>query len=299
MSHIALLLLFAIFAGFAMNDTLNAESIEVLTERMHYTEGPAISPDGSKVWFTEAGPAHVIRVHPIGESESDILLKTEDSGGANGLFVRHGKLYVCEDRIARQVSVWTLDEDGTPGDKTVLASEFDGSRFNGPNDLVVDANGGVYFTDPNYSRRDDGPGVEAVYFIAPDGEGQISEVITDLQRPNGIGLSPDEATLYVADSDAKAIWAYDIEVSGKPGQGRLFHDVTAFGTPDGMTVADDGTLYIAIFQGHLLKLSSDGELLWSLETGPKTSNVVINKDQTRLYFTSDHRLKTLELVENK
>lgn len=287
-----------IITVFVISSPIFAESkVDSLTDPMGYTEGPAITDDGKVVFFTEAGPAHAIHRYAVGEPGSKVVLEKKDSGGANGMLVRHDRLYVCEDRVARKVAYWTLDEQHRPTERHLIADSIDGKPFNGPNDLAVDAEGGVYFTDPNFAKRNDGPGVEQVYFVTPGG--QPVSVADQLERPNGVILSPDEKLLYVADSNGKTIWCFTVESPGKLQDAQVFADVSDYGTPDGMTVDQGGNVFVAIFQGYLLSFAPDGAMRWQLETGNKTSNVDITPDQKTLYFTSEHMLKSLELESIK
>src|SRR5690606_38221050 len=132
-------------------------------------------------------------------------------------------------------------------DFETIAARYDGRRFNSPNDLTVDSKGTIWFTDPPYGLEDgpDSPAREldvlGVYRVVPGGEASL--VVRDLTRPNGIGLSPDEATLYVSNSDPeRAVWmAYRIDADGNVGDARLLFDATpevarASGLPDGLEV---------------------------------------------------------------
>lgn len=254
---------------------------------MHYTEGPTLTGDGS-VYFTEAGPAHSIHRFDPETGDLHLVLDATRSGGANGIEYRDGKLYVCEDRINRAVSVF--DEDLN---RTLLAETFEGNRFNGPNDLAIDDRAGVYFTDPKYGKKDYELDHESVYYIDP--EGNVHQVIDDLERPNGIALSLDGTRLYVADNKAKKIHVYPVNAPGELGEAELFHDLTDLGGPDGMDVAPNGTLGIAIFNGNLVMLNGEGERVLVIDTPRKTSNLDFAPDGSLLYFTSDNSLFRLEL----
>ncbi len=147
--------------------------------------------------------------------------------GSNGLILDpQGRLAMCQHGDRRVVRV---ERDGT---WTVLADRYEGKRFNSPNDLVFRSDGTLYFTDPPYGLV--GPererlgelGFCGVYRVTPDGK--VTLVTRELSCPNGIALSPDEKTLYVANSDgARPIWmAYPVREDGTVGEGRIFFDAS-------------------------------------------------------------------------
>src|SRR5262249_12119043 len=134
---------------------------------------------------------------------------------------------------------------------TTLIDRFEGKRLNSPNDLVYKSDGSLYFTDPPYGllKQDDDPAKElkfnGVYRLAA---GKLQALVRDMTRPNGIAFSPDEKTLYIANSDEKRkVWMrYDVASDGTLKNGRVFFDVTAEkedGLPDGMKVDAQGNLY--------------------------------------------------------
>lgn len=281
--------------------------IETVAEGFDFVEGPALAPDGS-IWFTDI-PANAI--HRFDPATGETTQITNDSGGANGLmFLDHGDgfrpmLVVCEDRVRRRVAFKTPHPDMPNGLSTQIVVN---GHFNGPNDLVaLYVEGGpaiVFFTDPLYGNRPNPVGVEAVYEIdmsqpmALSHPGQIgaAPIITDLVRPNGIGLSPDQRTLYVADNAAKKIMAYPLDEDGKrDGEGLLFHDVSDLGGPDGMTVDAQGRVYQAIFGKGIVVVSPEGERLDFVATGPKTTNCVLAEDGRVLYVTAEGALKRIAL----
>ena len=163
------------------------------------TEGPAVAPDGS-IYFSDI---------PSGEEKGQILrfdpttgktgVFTADSGKSNGLaFDAHGDLIACEgaDHGGRCVSRWNVKT----GKRTVLVDRFEGKRFNAPNDVTIDAKGRIYFTDPKYVGSEPRElEHRSVYVIDPDGK--THEVTHDVEKPNGIAISPDQKTLYVADTN--------------------------------------------------------------------------------------------------
>ena len=212
--------------------------------------------------------------------------------GSNGLlFDSEGRLTLCE-HGDRRVSVLT---EG--GGKRTLADNYRGKRFNSPNDLVYATNGNLYFTDPIYglpdrqndSRRE--MDYCGVYLLRPGGE--VVLLTKDFTRPNGIGLSPDEKTLYVAQSDSAApIWrSYPIKNDGTLGRGKVFFDALSYkadgvGNPDGMAIDQDGNLW-ATGPGGIYIFSPNGDLLGRIETGEHSSNCAWGDDGSTLYMTVD------------
>ena len=211
------------------------------------TEGPVALPDGSVI-FTETLANRVTRIAPDGSTSTFI----RDSNGANGLgFSANGDLYAVQTLKPRVGIIY-------PANKAkILADQFEGTPFNRPNDLVVDKRGGVYFTDPGVAPKPNEVSTTkpAVYYIKPNGE--ILRIITDIQRPNGIQLSPDEKVLYVANTAGEYVYAYDVNEDGTIGAKRKFALLeglrkTEAGTSsgaDGLAVDSAGRLYVATTEG--------------------------------------------------
>lgn len=212
--------------------------------------------------------------------------------GSNGLMLDgNGHLNICEHgdrRISRL----------TPGGgKITVADRFDGKRFNSPNDLVFDSAGNLFFTDPPYGlpkgERDPAREMDicGVYRMAVDGN--VTLVTDELPRPNGVGLSPDEKTLYVAQSDPeRPVWmAYPLKADGTVAAGRELASAKTYmadspGLPDGFDVHSDGTLF-ASGPGGVFVITPGGKLLGRIHTGGRVSNCTLDDDETTLYMTCD------------
>jgi len=276
------------------------EKIEVLTEGYNWSEGPVwIKSDGhllfsdvpeNKIhkWSPKTG--HSIFMDPSG-FEGD---NGEKEPGSNGLMVdNEGRLLVCDHGNRR---IYRVEKDGT---KTTVTERFEGKRFNSPNDLVVNSKGEIFFTDPPYGLKDKTKreiDFCGVYRVAVDGT--VTLITKELERPNGIGLSPDEKTLYVAQSHRPApIYnAYSIHDDGSiDAKGKLLYNSIKLaeagdpGMPDGMCVDSKGNLW-ATGPGGVLIISPEGKLLGRILMGQNTANCTFGGDGTTLYITSDDKI---------
>jgi gluconolactonase len=178
---------------------------------------------------------------------------------------------------------------------------FEGKRLNSPNDLVYHSRGDLYFTDPPYGLpgtfKDPQRELEftGVYRLSPDG--RLTLLTRELTAPNGIAFSPDEQTLYVAQSDGqRPIWmAYPVNADGTIGAGKLLADAKAAqqagkpGAPDGLKVDVTGNLF-ATGPGGVWVIAPDGTHLGTIETGVPTANVAWGDDGSMLYITANDTL---------
>lgn len=255
-----------------------------------FTEGPAADAKGN-VYFTDIPHERIHKVDLAGK----LTTFREQSGRANGLmFNGAGELVACEGGTGRVV---TIAPDGKK--VRVLAETYGGKRFNAPNDLVIDKHGGVYFTDPNFGRKDKKPQKTlAVYYVSE--AKKVARVIENLPRPNGIILSPNEKTLYVVPSDAETVMAYPVGEPGQLGKGRVFFRLkqpwwrTNTGG-DGLTVDTKGNLYITSQLGIQI-VNPEGALVRVLGFPEKPANVTFGgKDFKTLYVTARTSVYTLRM----
>ena len=276
--------------------------IEVLASGFEWSEGPVWVKDGGYLLFSDI-PRNVVMRWKEGEGVKEYLRPAGYTGvadygrepGSNGLTLDpQGRLVLCEHgdrRVAR------LEKNGG---KRTLADNYQGKRLNSPNDLVYHSNGDLYFTDPPYglpqnvqdSRKE--LDFQGVYRLSKDG--QLTLLTKELARPNGLAFSPDEKTLYVAQSDPeKAIWmAYPVQNDGTLGTGRVFADATSMvgkeqGLPDGLKVDRNGNLF-ATGPGGVHIYNPAGKLLGRIGTGQKTANCAWGEDGSVLYITADKYL---------
>lgn len=215
-----------------------------------FTEGPAAAADGT-VYFSDIANNRIMQFDPATGKHS---VFREPSGRSNGLlFDTQGRLLACEGnewgdgdggrRITRT--------DLATGEIEVVTERFDGHRYNAPNDIACCSNGRIFFTDPCYGDRSRMETEhESVYRI--DVDGTVTRVITqpEIERPNGIALSPDEKTLYLVDScptigGNRKIWGFDLATDGALSNQRVVIDFAPGRGGDGMAVDSQGNLYIA------------------------------------------------------
>jgi gluconolactonase len=222
----------------------------------------------------------------------------EASDAANGLmFDADGNLISC-DGGARRVTM--LGQDGTV--KAVLADRYNGKMFNSPNDLVIDSEGGIYFTDPRFGGQDDvEQDKEAVYYRRKDGT--LVRIIDDMIKPNGVILSPDEKTLYVGDSAREYIRAYDIRADGTVRNGRDFGMLSSLieggherrNGADGLKIDVEGNLYVAASSG-IEVFDKNGKHLGVIEVPEVPANCTFGgQDYRTLFITARTSLYRVEL----
>jgi gluconolactonase len=282
--------------------------VERIAEGFDWSEGPVWDRKEGFLLFSDV-PQNTVFKWQQGKGVSVFLKPSGYTGstprggepGSNGLLMdSQGRLILCQHgdrRVAR------LESGGT---FTTLADRSDGKRFNSPNDGVFKSNGDLYFTDPPYGlvglNADPAKEIDfnGVYRISAS-DGKVTLLTREMTFPNGIAFSPDEKTLYVANSDPKkAIWmAFPVQDDGTLGAGRVFSDVTSMtgsrpGLPDGMKVDLAGNLF-ATGPGGVLIFAADGTHLGTLATGQATANCGWGEDGTVLYITADMYLGRIKL----
>lgn len=282
--------------------------LQKLASGFDWSEGPVWIKNGGYLVFSDV-PSNTVYRWKQGEGVSVFVKPSGYTGaeprggepGSNGLTTdSQGRLVLCEHGDRR---VGRIEKNGK---HITLADRFNGKRFNSPNDLAYKSNGDLYFTDPPYGLvgNVDDPKKEipfqGVYRLKPNGE--VTLLTDQMSRPNGLAFSPDEKTLYVANSDPKrAVWmAFDVKPDGTLGAGRVFFDATSMvgpakkGLPDGLKVDAAGNLF-ATGPGGVLVFSPDGKHLGTINTGEATANCGWGDDGSVLYITADMylcRIKT-------
>ena len=287
--------------------------IEVIVDGLTWCEGPlfvdgAIGNELGKLYFNDIPRNTTFQWN---ERAGGVSLFLQPSGytgvrfyglepGANGLAMSpNGDMTFCE-HGDRRVSILTRG-----GGKRTLVDHYRGKRFNSPNDLCYAADGTLYFTDPPYGlpQRENDPMREldfcGVYRLSPDG--QLTLISETLERPNGIGLSPDGQTLYVSQSNSKQpTWtAFDFGVGGSVVSQRELANAaeeakTMPGLPDGLAVHGDGNLF-ASGPGGVHVITPTGQKIALIQTGSRTSNCCFDGRFETLYITADSKVLRVKL----
>ena len=280
--------------------------IEVLAAGYKWTEGPVWSKnDGGFLLFSDIPNNRIVKwsakggaadfLKPSGYTGSEKF--TGGEPGSNGLaFDKDGNLILCQHgdrRIARL---------GKDGKFTALADKYMGKKFNSPNDLVLAKNGDIYFTDPPYGlpgqMKDPGKELDFQGVYRLNAKGEVTLLTKEMTRPNGIGLAPDEKTLYVANSDPLlAIWkAFPIKDDGTLGPGKTIFDATKDvlespnkGLPDGLKVDAKGNIFATAVNGVYV-FAPDFTFLGRIVTNDKTANCGWGDDGSVLYLCTNDKL---------
>jgi gluconolactonase len=250
-----------------------------------FTEGPAADKAGN-VYFTDIPNE---KIHHV-DLDGKLTTFVPKSNHSNGLMLNAaGEILACE----MDGQLVAHSPDGKT--RRIIADKFEGKRFNAPNDLVIDQQGGIYFTDPEYSAPKPFPqGIRSFYYV--DAQGKVARLCDkDLPNPNGIILSPDEKTLYVIPSSSPKMLAYPVLGPGKLGEQRVFCEVTGGGGGDGLTVDVKGNLYITTGQG-LQVFDPSGKKLGTITLPEGPANVTFGgKDFKTLYVTARTSLYTIPM----
>ena len=277
-------------------------NIQKLASGFTFTEGPVWDKRSDVLYFSDVRDNTIyswsedegvnVFIQPVFAEETD-----HPSVGSNGLTLdREGRLILMEHGYRR---VSRLEANG---ERTTLIDNYRGNRLNSPNDVAWHTNGWLYFTDPPYGM----PGLEndparelnynGIYRLSPDGEIQLLE--RNQTRPNGLVFSPDEETLYVANSDAenKVWYAYTV-IHGIIGNPRIFYDVndqSSEGAADGMKVDTEGNLF-ATGPGGVWVFDPDGTHLGTIKPDEVPANVAWGDDGSTLYMTARTGLYRVKL----
>lgn len=296
-------------------------TMEKIVEGLHWAEGPIWDKRAATLLFSDVKQNVVYRWNEVEGVQTFVrpsgytgVVPRGGEPGSNGLTLDSlGRLVLCQhgDRaVSRLAAIQpAMNRDETMHPVFVpLADRYEGKRLNSPNDLCFDSRSNLFFTDPPYGLVDNmkDPAKElpfqGVYRL--NNKGDLQLLTKEMSRPNGIALSLDERTLYVANSDPdNAVWmAFPIKDDGSLDKGRVFFDATAMakekgikGLPDGMKLDRNGNLFAA-GPGGVLIFSPEGKHLGTLRTGEATANVAWGDDGSTLYICADMyvlRIKTL------
>ncbi len=283
-----------------------SSQVQLLFDGAYFTEGPAVAPDGS-VFFsditvtnaTDMEAGHIWKYDP---ATGATTIFRSPSGMANGiLFADQGRMIVAEgaDFGGRRITRTDL----TTGKSVIIAGLYEGKAFNAPNDLALDEEGRIYFTDPRYLGHEpvEQP-VEGIYRIDPNGT--VTLLAGELDKPNGILVSPNQRILYVAcvGGTQQAIFAYDLAADGSVSGRKELIDFSPGAGPDGMTIDVDGNIYAArSFQPRgIYVYAPDGQQLALIPTPEQPTNVTFGRGSgsRTLFITAGRSLYSVEVKKD-
>lgn len=262
----------------------NAE-LTLISDQFSFTEGPAADREGN-IFFTDQ-PNNSIWQYSV---DGNLSLFMDNAGRSNGMyFDDDGNLLTCADEKGK---LWSISPEK---DVTVLIDDFNGNRLNGPNDLWIDPQGGIYFTDPYYQRdywerTEKEIEEERVYYLTPDKQDVII-VADDLVQPNGLIGSPDGKKLYVADIGDRKTYSYSIQSNGQLSDKTLFTEMGS----DGMSLDSEGNVYLT--GRGVTVFDSNGNQIEQISV-PRdwTANVTFGGANNQLLFiTASNSVFTLDM----
>jgi gluconolactonase len=250
-----------------------------------FTEGPACDKDGN-IYFTDQPNNRILKW----STDNHLSIFGENFGRANGLYVdKKGNLISCSDE---KNELWSISPEGKV---SILIKEYKGKKLNGPNDLWIAPDGGIYLTDPYYQRpwwdhQTPEQDCECVYYLSP-GASELIRVVSDLKKPNGIIGTPDGKFLFVADIKDNKTWRFRIEKNGLLSNKKLFAEQGS----DGMTIDNKGNVYLT---GKGVTIyDSKGILIENIPVQEKwTANVCFGgKDRHLLFITASSSVYAIRM----
>jgi gluconolactonase len=298
-----------IFDSTALSIINPEATFEALAEGFFWSEGPLWIEELQSVVFSDV-PSNKIYLWNEKDGLSVYLESSGHSGteninsgrGSNGLILNpEGRLILCQ-HGDRRVAGMNTDVKKPENTFFTIADGYDGKKFNSPNDLVMDDERNIYFTDPPYGLPENKTGeigINGVFKVTSDNV--VTLLIDSLTRPNGIGLSPDQKTLYINQSDPQnpILLRYDILDDGMLSNGSVLFDYSSFaekaiGLPDGLKVHSSGNIF-ATGPGGVHIISPEGKHLALLSTEKATANCAFDKNQDYLYTTTTDQLMRIRL----
>lgn len=244
--------------------------IEKIASDLQFTEGPCELRDGSLV-FSDIPASKMYRF-----ADGKLTVYREPSHNANGnVLDSQGRLLTCEHGARR------VERQESDGKMTVLAERFEGKRLNSPNDIVVRKDGTIFFTDPPYGIRPEQAeiGFNGVYAIVG---GTLKLLDKTFERPNGLVLSPDEKTLFVADTAKSHIRRFAVAANGSVTGGEIWAETRH---PDGIRVDTDGRIWSASGDGVNV-ISAEGKILEIIKFPEQPANLCFSRDGKTLFVTA-------------
>lgn len=280
--------------------------IEVIATGHNWTEGPVWLPKEKCLIYSDV-PENIAFKWTEENGSEEYLSPSGYSGegkrvGSNGLTLdQNGKLILCKSGDREVARLVNYDDKSKPVFQ-ILANSFEGKKFNSPNDVVMDKKGNFYFTDPPFGLKDSTlkeMDYHGVFRIGTDGSVRL--LTKNCPTPNGIGLSPDNKTLYVANTRPPKLFAWDLSPSGEISNERLLFDVEKLWNeskskqpPDGMAINRDGIIFMTGPDGVLI-FSPKGKHLGTIKTDKRTSNCTFDETETVLYVSCDDLMLRVDL----
>lgn len=285
--------------------------VEVIAEGFEWSEGPLWLPSANMLIFSDV-PTNTIYKWTPEKGKEIYLIPSGYTGniprggemGSNGLTLNNeGKLALAQ-HGDRRVALMNAPLDAPAPNFVSLGDNYEGKKFNSPNDLVFNDKGDVFFTDPPYGLpKQENDSTREIHFqgVYKASQGKVTLITDSITRPNGIAFLPGYKTLIVANSDQnKAIWyAYDILENDSVANARIFHDATAEakkerGSPDGFKVDSQGNVF-ASGPGGLWIMDKDGKVLGKIKLSEAISNCALSPDEKTLYMTCDMYVALIKL----
>ncbi len=255
--------------------------LERIATGFQFTEGPVWNASDGSLLFSDIPANRIYKWSP----DKGVTVFRDPSGNSNGLtYDKESRLIACE-HGNRWLS--RIEKDGS---YTVLADRFRGKRLNSPNDVVVKSDGTIYFTDPPYGIQPEQQELpfQGVFRFKPETK-ELTLLVDDFNKPNGLAFSLDETVLYIADSsDRRHIRAFDVNHDGTLSNSRVFAEIRSKlpGNPDGMKVDVEGHLYVSA-AGGVWVFSDEGERMGVIKTPEIPANCAFgDKDWKSLYITA-------------
>lgn len=270
----------------ALNSIIaDGAKLEKVADGFSFTEGPTADKKGY-IYFTDQPNNKIL----IWNEKTGLSTFMEPCGRSNGMaFDRKGNLWTCADDKGE---LWMI----TPQKKVeIISTSFDGHRYNGPNDVWIAPDGGLYFSDPFFARnywehKTVTQDKQCVYYLKPDHK-TVVRIVDDLLQPNGVIGTPDGKTLYITDMQDRKTWSYSINADGTLADKKLFCEMGS----DGLTIDVNGNLYLA---GRGVTIfNKSGEKIGNISVPEGwTANICFGgKDFKSLYITASKGLYRIRM----
>lgn len=294
----------------ALDEIIEADAtVEVLSQGYEWSEGPVWIESENMLLFSDVPMNTVYKwseddsvevyLKPSGYTGTSVSNSAEE--GSNGLALnQEGQLILCQ-HGDRRVAVMDAPLDAPKPTFTSVADDYQGNKFNSPNDIAVRRNGDYFFTDPPYGLPKNATQeipFQGVYKVS---DGVVTLLVDSITRPNGIAFTPDQKTVIVANSDPKkAIWyAFDLSNDDTFTNARIFYDATSTaaneqGLPDGLKIDKQGNVF-ATGPGGVWIFNSEGKVLGKIKIPASTANCALSADEKTLYITADSYLLRVKM----